>query len=194
MAAASADVNLDGRQDIIYASYDPQHHKEELFEAKAISSDSFGTAQKIISLDALHPTSLNVWTADLNQDGSPDLILYLGDPEHSLLVSLSRHDTAYTPPAAISKGPVAVPDNEHLVVADVNADGIPDIAIENELKKSIQLYVGRGNGTFLPAIRLASTEEAGGFTLEHLTGGAIPQLIVTDAVHGNVKIISIEEQ
>jgi hypothetical protein len=195
MTAIMYDYNGDGNGDLICAMYDAKHRKELICSARGTTSGMFDTAKILFSFEEQSEIPLRLWMADLNGDKIPDLLMNLQAPENMLMSAFGINDTAMTQPSVIGpKNGIYLSSTDHLKIMDMNADGVSDLIFENDLKKSIQLYLGKGNGTFLPLIRLASTERLGGFTIGTITHENIPELIMTDDVNGIVKFISLEDR
>jgi len=97
------------------------------------------------------------------------------------------------PPFAFTNA-ISVSSRANLQVVDINGDGQNDIILLNDLKKEIQLSLGKGNGSFWPSIRVASAEGIGGFAIGNLNAGLEPELIMTDTEHSVLRIITLHEQ
>jgi hypothetical protein len=120
----SADFNLDGNQDIAAAT-------------------TGGTAILLGNGDdtfqpAIFPTNLNsfgvLFTADLNNDGNPDLI------SHNQ-IALGNGDGTFTVLQALSGVRIRG-------VADLNGDGRPDLIVVNNANNYVGVLLGNGDGTF----------------------------------------------
>ena len=79
---------------------------------------------------------------DFNGDGAPDLIVYY------------EEGISFWP--GLGNGTFGVPlfipttlDVQPLAVADLNGDGIPDLVMGNSSESVLQLYLGKGDGTFV---------------------------------------------
>jgi hypothetical protein len=187
-------AGLPSGQEIWFATNDSSRHTGAVYRSGTDSLGRFSRTARIMPLDEeLHPGTL-IWQADLNGDSLADLVIYHPAPEEKLTVALGASDTSLVPVPRGQISPVVVDAPEYLVIKDVNGDGVPDIVVDNDRKKAVELYLGQGNGTFLPAVRLASADGIGGFALERLTAYNGPSLILTDALHGKLRIIPLEER
>jgi len=82
---------------------------------------------------------------DLNGDGNPDLVV-VNDLNYSLSVLLGNGDLTFQDAVALNLSADSMP--EGAVVADLNGDGIPDIASSASLQDKVTVFVGQGNGDF----------------------------------------------
>jgi hypothetical protein len=129
------------------------------------SSNGFGIAQPIaVTSDSalLRPTS--VYLADLDGDGNNDLVT-LSWQQHKISVLLGHGDGTFD--AAVNYD-VGVDANGALderqraaIVADVNGDGILDIAAAG--LGSVSVLIGNGDGTFAAPVRTPINDDTLGF-------------------------------
>lgn len=150
--------------------------------------NQFSVPALLHSISVRESTAAWIWHHDLNGDMVDDVIVNLLEPENSVRFFLGRADTAFLESQSRIRE-VTVKSKNDLMIVDANNDGIEDIVLNNKLKKSIQFYAGRGDGTFLPKTRLVSTEGIGGFTIGDIDNDNISELLYTDQVNGIVKVI-----
>ena len=169
-----ADVNQDGKADLIYGYTDTSYNTETNYVGTVVQlSNGNSTFQtpEIISFHsgpaatAFYLTSKVQQIADLNLDGYPDLIFVTQTPEtdtsqffylSDIQVAVGQGDGSFSLPTTVAGPDImqqgytdAVP--APIKVADMNADGTPDmIALGSSSTHSIQIAVslGNGNGTF----------------------------------------------
>jgi hypothetical protein len=132
---AVADINNDGKRDLVVTAYNNGHRQEVLLGtgggsfAPAVVNSQPGIARRL------------VFVRDFNGDGKLDLI---GFDTVSVVVSLGNGDGTFGAPLA---SPITGNDHVAMAFADFEGDGHLDIVIP---KQGIQLLRGRGDGTFDP--------------------------------------------
>ncbi|WP_354580977.1 T9SS type A sorting domain-containing protein [Hymenobacter sp. UYP22] len=89
--------------------------------------------------------SREVVIEDVNNDGSPDLVLAHAS-EDRVAVFLNRRDGTFN--AGASYEVSAKSDPESVGLGDVNNDGLLDIVTANNLSKDVSILLNKGNGQF----------------------------------------------
>jgi hypothetical protein len=141
-AVVLADLNGDGIKDLIVAN----SGSNSIFVYPRLGNGQFGTALNDGHgfFAGTNPTGVTV--ADVNGDGKPDLIVAnSGSNDVSVLLGQGT-GTSWTlvpgPRIKTAAGPVST------VVADLNGDGRPDLAVANQQASSVQIFPGVGGGFF----------------------------------------------
>ena len=191
---AAAEYNTAGYRDIIALVRDPKRKTPLIFESLSGSDEKFGNPRLALTLDSSAEAPALLWTADLNHDSIPDLIVNLQSPENTLTVALGRRDTTFSPKYFTLHAPVSISSNDGLKIVDLNGDRNEDLVFRNDATLSIEVYYGLGDGTFEPGPHLISTKGLGGFALNDLDKDGPPELIVTETLPGILKILSMEER
>jgi hypothetical protein len=127
-------------------------------------------------------------TADLNNDGKPDLVV-ANSGSSSISVFLNQGSAKFS----ISQDPL--PANPITVaVADLNRDGLLDIAVTDH--DGVSILLGRGNGKFLPAKSYPATPPnqqfipgPSGLAVGDFNGDGIPDLAVSDSANDTLNIL-----
>jgi hypothetical protein len=122
-----------------------------------------------------------VGIADLNGDGSPDLVTL---ENRRLSVFLNRGDGTFRPRSDYQTGPS--PDASAL--ADLNGDGRPDLVTANRESGTVSVLLNRGDGSFgIPHDFSTGSGRSSGalptLAIADLNGDRRPDLLVG---HGNV--------
>jgi hypothetical protein len=148
--AAVADVNRDGRPDIVTADFGSDTVSVLLNTWAPPGAGTF-TQGQVINLGTKYASGPAI--ADVNGDGKPDLI----EPnyiENTLSVFLGNGDGTFQ--ASITF-PAPGPGPSTPTVADLNGDGKLDLVVINYGANSVSILLGNGNGTFQPAVQTFST-------------------------------------
>jgi len=191
---AAAEYNRGGSREIIALVRDPNRKTPFIYEALSEPGDKFGIPRLALTLDSSAEVPALLWTADLNHDSIPDLIINLQSPQNTLRVALGRKDTTFSPNYFELSAPVSISTRDGLRIMDMNGDGHDDLVFRNDATLSIEVYLGLGDGKFEPGPHLISTRGLGGFALGDLDNGGVPELIVTETQPGVLKILSVVER
>jgi hypothetical protein len=155
VSVAVADVNRDGKPDIVAVNESPA-------KVSVFLGNGDGTFQAAATYDS-GSESISVAIADVNGDGNPDLIVAnlisgSGPEGGSVSVLLGNGDGSFQKPVAYDSGGF---EAISVVVADFNGDGKPDIAVANQCAQdqvpfcnnsNVGVLLGNGDGTFQAAV------------------------------------------
>jgi hypothetical protein len=170
---AVADVNGDGKADIVFAGS----------QAGALLGNGDGTFEPVqISNVGINPSSIAV--ADVNKDGKADLLLI---DRQGAWVSLANGDGTFQ----IAQEPLQSSDLVSIAGVDANRDGNPDLIVLHASKDtqhinpgSVFVLLGNGDGTF----QSPATYDAGGFfssamAVTDVNADGTPDVLVLECTH-----------
>lgn len=161
MSLAVADVNLDGKPDLVVA--------DDLRVAVLLGNGDGSFQAPLVYDDGGTPSyygpSVAVAVGDFNRDGKPDLVVVASvGTVNTFRLLLGNGDGTFQP--------VTVYDTfggNSVVVADVNGDRIPDLVIATEYPESVGVLVGNGDGTFKDPV----SYDSGGYYTSGLAVGDV---------------------
>jgi hypothetical protein len=149
-SVAVADVNGDGKPDLIVASIE---------SVAVLLGNGDGTFQPAVSYSYSPPGygGYSVAVADVNGDGKLDLIVAI---EGAVAVLLGNGDGTFQPDVSYNSGGWGY--SFSVAVADLNGDGKPDIVVTNQFEcdptgspdcshGTVGVLLGNGDGTFQTA-------------------------------------------
>ena len=134
-AIAAADLNLDGKTDLVTANYSANTL------SVLLGDGSGGFASKVDYSVGTAPGALVI--ADFNNDGKPD-IATVNHESNDLSVLLGRGDGTFQ--TAVSYATGHFPNA--LLAADFNGTGNVDLIVANGGDSMLTLFSGNGDGTF----------------------------------------------
>ena len=195
MSVAVADVNGDGKPDLVVA-YQNCISCQTNVTVGVLLGNGDGTFQPAVAYGSGGYFATSVAVADVNGDGRPDLLVanecseYTCKKPGSVGVLLGNGDGTFQPAVAYGSGgtfPFSV------AVADVNGDGKLDLLVANycadntcATKGLVGVLLGNGDGTFQPVV----TYPTGGYKTDwvavaDVNGDGRPDLLVTNSCANN---------
>ena len=193
-AVAVADINSDGKPDLIVANYiDGTVCVLLNTSAAGAITPTFSTQQTF----ATGSGPISVAAIDVNGDGKPDLIVansnYMSGDTVSVLLNT-------TPPGSVTSsfatqmtfmtgaGPQSV------AAADVNGDGKPDLIVANETDKTVSVLLnttvpGAAAPTFATQQTFGTGTNPTFVTTDDLNGDGRPDLIVTNRGDNTISVL-----
>jgi len=163
-AVASADLDGDGRMDLLVANG----------SANTVSV-MLGRGDLSFEQRIDYPMShvpAGVVVADFDGDGRLDFAATSSGASGGA-VRLGLGDGTFGPmiPFETGEGPVAIAS------ADLDGDGHPDLAATNDSLKTISVLLGNGDGTFRPRVDYDVPSRPGGITIGDLDGDGRPDVV-----------------
>jgi hypothetical protein len=161
-----ADVNSDGKPDLIVANYCAISGCSN-GSVSVLLGNGDGTFQPAVSYPSGGYYSFSAAAGDVNGDGKPDLIVTNECASStcetnggSVSVLLGNGDGTFQPAVTYALGEAYAVS---VAVGDVNGDGKPDLVVANNCASynncangSVSVLLGNGDGTFQPAVSYAS--------------------------------------
>jgi hypothetical protein len=167
-SVAIADVNGDGKPDLVVANYCVPGNCPNATVAVLLGNGD-GTFQAAVTYDSGGYAQTSVAVADVNGDGKPDLVVSNQCTDSNCRsegvvgVLLGNGDGTFRSVITYDSGGYS---GYSVAVADVNGDGKPDLVVANECANSncgsdgtVAVLLGNGDGTFQAAV----TYDSGGW-------------------------------
>ncbi len=189
-SVAVADVNGDGRPDVVVAnlctgSFCASESGGSSGTVGVLLGNGDGTFRTAVTYPGYAPISVAV--ADVSGDGKPDIVVANCGPSMTfvdcsrntlgVMVLLGNGDGTFQPARTYGSGGGY---SYSVAVADVNGDGKPDVVVAN-LDGTVGVLLGNGDGTFQTAVAY----NAGGFqprsvAVGDVNGDGKPDLVVAN--------------
>ena len=174
-SVATADLNGDGRPDIVTANKNDSNVSVVLRNRDG----SFQTRQTFPT----GPSPSAAVVADVNGDGVPDIVTS-SYTEKSASVLLGTGDGIFAPPRNLPVGSTTY----NLAVSDVNGDGHPDIITANN-DGTVSVLLGNGDGTFQNQQSFAAGRGVTSVTVGDVNGDDIPDLATANSTDNTVSLL-----
>ena len=188
-----ADVNGDGKPDIVTANFVSWGAKSKHASVGVLLNNGDGTFQPAVSYDSGGAFSLSVAVADFNGDGVPDIVVanlnpkgQNGESQGVLGVLIGNGDGTFQRVVTYQPGGDAA---YWLSAADVNGDGKIDVVV-GELG-GVGVLLGNGNGTLQPGVTFDSgLPTATGVAIADVNGDGKPDLVIAnDSYSSSVNVM-----
>ena len=132
-AVAVADVNGDGKQDLLVGG------GGENDNVGVLLGNGDGTFQPVVSYSSGGNTALSVAVADVNGDGKPDLVMAIAF-YNTVAILLGNGNGTFQAATTYGSGGILP---RSVAVADLNGDGKPDVAVSNFCGSTINCLPGK---------------------------------------------------
>jgi hypothetical protein len=158
MSVAVADVNGDGKPDLLVANFCVDNGCANS-SVGVLLGNGDGTFQTAVAYGSGGNDAYSVAVADVNGDGKPDVLLVnecvVNDCQTSTVgVLLGNGDGTFQSAVSYSSGGGG---GMSVAVADVNGDGKPDLLVaEEDGVGTVGVLLGNGDGTFQTAVAYGS--------------------------------------
>jgi len=192
-SVAIADVNGDGKLDLVVATKCQTKNTCTGFldpgGVSVLLGNGDGTFQAAVGYNSGGLAASSVAIADVNGDGIPDLIVTNPcssvDPNGNctsqgvVSILVGNGDGTFQTAVSYSSGGLGVIS---VAVADVNGDGIRDLAVVNDGSDSVGVLLGNGDGTFKSAVSFTASSDGYdplSVAVADVNGDGKPDLVVT---------------
>jgi hypothetical protein len=187
-AVAAADVNGDGRPDLVVANFTDSTVSVLLNTTVPGSATAAFAPQQTFAVGAADAVA----AADVNGDGRPDLVVAGGSTVSVLLNTTvaGSATAAFAPQQTFAVGPSPL----SVAAADLNGDGRPDLAVANEGNKTVSVLLntttaGATTAAFAPQQTFAVGTLPDGVAAVDLNGDSRPDLAVANLSDNTVSVL-----
>jgi hypothetical protein len=178
LAVAIADFNGDGNLDVASAN----HGSGDVTVFLGNGSGGFSTGTSYPA----GPNPTGIVARDINGDGWSDIVVSNDDlcgTAAGASVLLGEGTGTFGIPT-----PIASPNSDAIVSADLNNDGWPDLILIDSGDDQINVLLATGNGGYGAPITTTTGSEPTAVTVGDLDGDTVPDLVISNFMDGTVSV------
>jgi hypothetical protein len=184
-SVAVADLNGDGKPDLVVANYN-DNTVSVLLNTTTTGAATPTFAPKVDFATGTSPSSVAI--GDLNGDGKPDIVvanrnngaisvLLNNTPTGSAAISFTSY-TNFTTGSGSGSGPTSV------AIGDFNGDGKPDIVVANQFAYNVAVFInatapGAATPTFAPRVDFTTQGPPNFVAVADFNGDGKPDIVFT---------------
>jgi len=178
IGVVAGDFNDDGKMDLAVVN----NALDNVSILLGNGDGTFGTAANF----GAGQSPVYVVAGDFNGDGKLDLAV-TNSAGNNVSIMLGRGDGTFGPPTNFATGKTP----EFIAVGDLNGDGKLDLAVANSAEGTgtVSVLFGKGDGTFQPAVSLATNAfESAGIAIADFNGDSKPDIVVANFGSASVSV------
>jgi hypothetical protein len=183
-SVAVGDFNGDGIPDMAIANWGSNTVSILLGNGTGTFTQATDSPIAVDSILGTNPDFVAV--GDFNGDGILDFAVATFGGDEFMYIFLGNGTGTFRLAGSIfpaGSGPVSV------AVADFNGDGIPDLAVANEVQNTVSILLGNGDGTFALKSSPSTGNNPYSVATADFNGDGIPDLAVANYEGGTVSIL-----
>lgn len=189
LGATIADINSDGMPDILYSYSYQDSTVAQLGVAFGDSSFSFSRRVGIPQSSLPLSSRYFLWIADLDNNDTLDLLLYLGEPWYQLWCMEGNGNGMFRNPHFIAHD-LKINVRNQLKLHDVNEDGKTDILVTLAEANTVLLFPSNGVCTYLPPVVLFKEEGIAQCAVADIDSDGYPELLTVFPKKHVLKILN----
>jgi hypothetical protein len=188
---AVGDFNGDGLPDVAIASSETICDPEGFCQTTGAVTVFLGTGGGLFGAPTVInpvPGAGSIMVGDFNGDGLPDLLTVDStvDNHDGISVLFGNGDGSFQKPVTSPRPQGGLGS---AVVADINGDGILDVAAVSTSTNSVSVFLGNGNGTFPAPHTVAVNKDPRGLAMGDFNGDGFPDLVTANFNSEDVSVL-----